>query len=109
LVINGIMGEGRGIMRTVEELRAELETIISNLSASGFNSIDSEILDKLDKFAQEAGSIGLVEGKRLMENLSGVMKAIQEGKSQAESGNVRLTALSFYVKNLSGSGSIEEL
>jgi hypothetical protein len=36
------------------------------------------------------------------------MKAIQEGKSKAESGNVRLTALDFYVKK-HGNGNTEDL
>ena len=36
------------------------------------------------------------------------MKAIREGKSQAGSGEIRLTALDFYVKKLS-SGNTEDL
>ena len=94
---------------TIEELRTELETIISGLTTSGFESIDSGILEKLDKFAVTAGELGMNEGRRLIENLSGAMKAIQEGKSQADSGTVRLTALNFYIKNLSGSEPTEEL
>ena len=94
---------------TVEELRTELGKIISVLTASGFGSIDSTIVEKLDKLAAAAGEMGMKEGKHLLENLSGAMKAIQEGKSKAESGSVRLTALDFYVKKLAGSGNIEEL
>ena len=94
---------------TVEELRAELEKIISGLSASGFGSIDSGTVEKLDKIAVAAEGLGMKEGKHLIGNLSGVIKAIQEGKSKAESGNIRLTALDFYVKKLSGSGNIEDL
>jgi hypothetical protein len=94
---------------TVEELRTELEAVISALTSSGFDNIDSGILEKLDKFAAAAGDLGMKEGKRLIENLSGAMKAIAEGKSKADSGTVRLTALSFYVKNLSGSDNTEDL
>ena len=94
---------------TVEELRVELETIISALTTSGFSSVDSGIIDKLNKFAVVAGESGMSEGKRLIENLLDAIKAIQEGKSQADSGNLRLTALNFYVKNLSGSEHTEEL
>ena len=94
---------------TGEELRKELETIISNLSSSGFASIDAGTVEKLDKCAVAANELGMKQGKQLIENLSGAMKAIQAGKSKAESGNVRLTALDFYVKKLSDDGSTEEL
>ena len=94
---------------TVEELRTELEKLISGLTSSGFDNIDSGILEKLDKFAVAAGELGMNEGKRMIENLIGAMKAIQEGKSKADSGTVRLTALNFYVKNLSGSENTEDL
>jgi len=94
---------------TVEELRTELVKAISALVSSGFETIDSGTVEKLDKFAVSAGELGMKEGKHLIENLVGAMKAIQEGKSKAESGNVRLTALDFYLKKLSDSGSIEEL
>ena len=94
---------------TVEELRKELETIISNLTSSGFDSIDSEIMEKLDKLAASSGELDMKEGKRLIENLSGAMKSIQEGKSNATSGNLRLTALDFYLKKLSHDGNIEDL
>ena len=94
---------------TVEELRKELEKIISALNSSGFAGIDSKTLEKLNNFAASADELGMKEGKHLLENLSAVIKAIQEGKSQPESGNIRLTALDFYVKKLSDSGNIEDL
>jgi len=49
------------------------------------------------------------EGKRLIENLAGTVTAIQEGKSNADSGSVRLTALDFYLKKLSDNGIVEDL
>ena len=94
---------------TAEEFRTELEKTISSLTASGFGSIDSGTMEKLDNLAVAAGELGMREGKHLIENLSGAMKAIQEGKSKAESGSVRLTALDFYFQKLSGGDSIEEL
>ena len=94
---------------TAEEFKAELESIVSGLNSSGFNSIDSGTVEKLDKLAAASGELGMKEGKHLIENLSGVMKSIQEGKSKAESGNLRLTALDFHIKKLSGTGNIEEL
>ena len=94
---------------TVEELRNELEKIVSGLSSSGFGSIDSEVVEKLDKFAITAGALEMKEGKRLIDNLVTIMKAIKEGKSKAESGNVRLTALDFYIKKLAGGGTVEDL
>ena len=94
---------------TVEELRAELKSIISGLTSSGFENIDSGIIEKLDKLAIIAGESVMQEGKRLIENLSGAMKAIKEGTSKSESGNVRLTALDFYLKNLSDSENTEDL
>ena len=94
---------------TVEELRTELETIISSLTSSGFDNVASETMEKLDNLAVTAGKDGMREGRRLMENLSGAIRAIKEGTSQAESGKVRLTALGFYTKNLPNSEHIEDI
>jgi len=93
----------------LEELKTELEKIILGLTSSGFDSIDSGIAEKLGNLAITAGELGMKEGKHLIENLLGVIKAIQEGKSGAESGSLRLTALDFYLKKLSGNGNIEDL
>jgi hypothetical protein len=93
---------------TVEELRTELETIVSGLSSSGFEAIDQGIVDKLGKLNASAGELSMKEGQRLIENLQNVMIAIKEGKSNASSGGVRLTALDFYVKKIEG-GSTEDL
>jgi hypothetical protein len=93
---------------TVEELRSTLETIVSNLNSAGFGAIDPGVVEKLDTLSASAGELGMKEGKHLLENLAGVMKAIKEGKSSADSGAIRLTALDFYVKKIDG-GSIEDL
>ena len=94
---------------TLEELRSGLEKIIADLASSGFEKIDSGTVEKLDKFAAASEELGMKEGKRLVENLSGSMKAIQEGKSGVESGSVRLMALDFYIKKLAGGEATEEL
>jgi len=94
---------------TIEELRTELSTIISSLTSSGFKDTDSKITEKIDKLILATGESGMKEVKRLLENLSVSIKAIQEGKSQAESGTVRLTALDFYLKNLPENENIEDL
>jgi hypothetical protein len=94
---------------TIEDLRIELSAIISSLSSSSFENTDSKTLEKVDSLAVTAGESGMKEAKRLLENLSGAIKAIQEGKSQAESGTVRLTALDFYLKNLPDSENIEDI
>ena len=94
---------------TVDKLWAELEQIFSSLATSGFDNIDSGILEKMEKFAIAAGELNMKEGKRLIENLLGTMKAIQEGKSTPESGNLRLTALDFYLKKHSHDENVEDL
>jgi hypothetical protein len=93
---------------TVEELRSELEIIVSNLSSAGFGTIDPGMVEKLDIYSTTAGDLGMKEGKHLLGNLSTVMKAIKDGKSSPGSGDIRLTALDFYVKKITGD-SIEDL
>jgi hypothetical protein len=94
---------------TIEDLRTELKLIISSLTSSGFDNADPKIMEKVDNLAATAGESGMKEAKHLLENLSGAIKAIQEGKSQTESGTVRLTALDFYLKNLPDNENIEDL
>ena len=94
---------------TVEELRLDLEKIIASLNSSGFGAIEAGTTDKLEKLGVVANELGMFQGKQLIDNLIGVIKAIQDGKSKAESGIVRLTALDFYVKKLSGTENIEDL
>ena len=67
------------------------------------------MVEKINKLAADANALGLKGGNQLLENLSGAMIAIKEGKSKVESGNVRLTVLDFYVKKLPNEENIEEL
>ena len=94
---------------TFDEIKNELEKIISALSSSGFSAIDTQTVEKLESLIALAGGLNMKEGKRLIENLVGTMKAAKDDASKAESCNVRLTALEFYVKKLSTAGNIEDL
>jgi hypothetical protein len=47
-------------------------------------------------------------GKKLIENLSAVLKTRKSGESTDASVSVRLTALDFYVQRLQGAGGVEE-
>jgi len=108
-MLDGLSSAHRSFVMTVEELKTELDNIVSGLSSSGFGSIDSGVVEKLEKLAIVAGALEMKEGKRLIDNLVVIMNAIKEGKSKAESGNVRLTALDFYIKKLAGGGTVEDL
>ena len=94
---------------TVEELKTELESIVLSLMSSGFGTINPGTMEKLKVLTTEAGKLNMKEGKRLIKNLTAAMRAIKTGKSKAESGSVRLTALDFYLKKLSSGGNIEDL
>ena len=94
---------------TIEELRGGLEKVISSLTNSGFENIEHETIENLHKYAAAAGALELKEGKKLIKNLSETIKAIQEGKSTADSGNLRLTALDFYLKKYPVDGTVEDL
>jgi len=94
---------------TVEFLRSELKKIIHVLTTSGFGNIEPGLVERLDKISIVSDRLGMKEGKRLIENLSGAMKSILEGKAGAESGKVRLMALDFYVEKLAGHDDTEDL
>ena len=94
---------------TVEILKTELEKMISSLTSSGFGSVNPQIAEKLKELTALAGELNMNEGKRLIENLAGAMQEKKEEKSKIESCNVRLMALDFYVKKLSGGTHIEDL
>ena len=94
----------------VEELKSELESITSKLTSTGFNKIETELVEKLEKLAAAADELGMKEGKHLIRNLLSFIKSFQDGKPKIEdSGNLRLTALDFYLKRISGGDRIEEL
>ena len=93
---------------TIEEAKVEIEKLISSLTASGFDNIDPQMLDKAASLTAWADELNIKEGKRLLENLSNALKTFNEGKSNVESCKVRLMALDFYIKKISAVGNIEE-
>jgi len=90
---------------TVEELKTELEKIISSLTSSGFDDVDPVIVGKLEELIAFAEKSRIKEGKRLLENLLSAIKSAKEGESKTKSCNVRLMALDFYVRKLLTAGN----
>ena len=90
-------------MITEEEVRVELNKIVTQLNTTGFGAVDEEIGKKLEQLKTSADEWGMKEGSHLISNLIAVIKAIKEGKSRPESGKLRLIALEFYLMKFSGS------
>jgi hypothetical protein len=95
-------------MDTVESLQKELESCVNSINSAGLGSLDAQNIEKLDKMSAAAAELGMNQGKKLIDNLSAVIKSYKEGNSKEESVSVRLTAIDFYLKNTLG-GDIEEL
>jgi hypothetical protein len=96
-------------MDAVESLHGEIKVCVAGITAAGLDKLDSQNIEKLDKYAAAAGSLGMNTGKKLIENLSAVLTSFREGKSKEDSVQVRLTALDFYLQNIKGGGGEEEL
>jgi hypothetical protein len=96
-------------MDTVESLWGDLEACMAGINASGLDKLDPRNIEKLDIYAATAGGLGMNTGKKLVENLSAVLKTFKEGKSKEDSVQVRLTALDFYLQHIKGGGTEEEL
>jgi hypothetical protein len=99
-------------MDTIEQWCQELRQLLSDVTASGFNSMAGDTIEKLEKIGSAATKLGLKIGKGLIDNFLTVLKAYQAGTADERSVSVRFTALDFYEKNLLGSGGengIEEL
>jgi hypothetical protein len=96
-------------MDTVESLCGDIEACIIGINASGLDNVDPRNIEKLDKCAAAAGDLGMNSGKKLIENLSMVLKSFKEGKSKENSVQVRLTALDFYLQHTRGGSGEEEL
>ncbi|MDR1588117.1 MAG: hypothetical protein LBS57_11725 [Treponema sp.] len=95
-------------MDTVENLQKELETCIGSINSAGLSSPDPQNTEKLDKMSAAAASLGMNQAKKLIDNLSTVLKSFKDGAAKEESVTVRLTALEFYLKNTAG-GPTEDL
>jgi hypothetical protein len=96
-------------MDTVESLREELEKCISGINSAGFGNFDPQNIDKLEKFAATAAGLGMNAGKKLVDNLTEVLKSFKDGGTKEDSVTVRLTALEFYLQNIKSGGVEEEL
>ncbi|MDR0719619.1 MAG: hypothetical protein LBF78_08290 [Treponema sp.] len=96
-------------MDTVESLHGDLETCITGINAVGIGNLDPQNIEKLEKISAAAGNLGMNSGKKLIDNLTAVLKSFQEGKSTEDSVRIRLTALDFYLQNIKGGDGEEEL
>jgi hypothetical protein len=96
-------------MDTVESLHGNLEACITGISAVGIGNLDPQNIDMLEKISAAAGNLGMNSGKKLINNLTAVLKSFREGKSTEDSVQIRLTALDFYLQNIKGGDGEEEL
>ncbi|MDR1625506.1 MAG: hypothetical protein LBT33_03115 [Spirochaetia bacterium] len=97
-------------MDTIENVCKELEKVVADLTAKGAADIDAAMCADIEKISSAAETLGMKSGKKLIDNLSAVIKSFKDGKSEKESVAVRVTALDFYIKNvLSNQGSVEEI
>jgi hypothetical protein len=96
-------------MDTVESLREELEKCVSGINSAGLGNFDPQTIDKLEQFAATAAGLGMNSGKKLVDNLTNVLKSFKEGSTGEGSVTVRLTALEFYLQNIKSGGAEEEL
>ncbi|MDR0656381.1 MAG: hypothetical protein LBG22_08725 [Treponema sp.] len=94
-------------MATVEELRETLEALSNKIASAGEGAVVE--LDTVSKLAAEAGSLGMKAGKQLLDNLAASLQSVKDGKSHADSIQVRITALDFYLNKIKGGSGEEEL
>jgi c-di-GMP-binding flagellar brake protein YcgR len=97
-------------MDAIETIRGELEQLLSDISASGYANIDAGIMGRLDAVGAVAEKLGMKNGKKLIDNLTEVLKSFKEGKTEEKSVALRFTALEFYNSNIKAeAGEVEEL
>ena len=96
-------------MDSADKFHSELEACLKSISTAGLGNLDLQNIEKLDKLSAAAAGLGIDQGKKLVENLSTVLKSFKEGKSGEDSVAVRLTALEFYLNNTQGGAATEEL
>ncbi|MDR1933573.1 MAG: hypothetical protein LBQ57_12220 [Spirochaetales bacterium] len=97
-------------MDTIENVCKEVEKVLAVVNSKGFANIDDSVCADLDKISAAAETLGMKSGKKLIDNLSAVLKSHKEGKAEETSVSVRLTALDFYNKNvLSNQGAVEDI
>ena len=86
-----------------EEVRIELDKVVSSLNESGFGAVSIEVSTRLEQLKTSADEWGMKEGSHLINNLITVIRDIRDGKSKPESGKIRLIALEFYLMKFKGS------
>ncbi|MCL2880994.1 MAG: hypothetical protein FWF29_12190 [Treponema sp.] len=96
-------------MVSAEKIHTDLEECLKSINSTGLGSLDPLIIEKLDSISIDAAGLGLEQGKKLIENLSAVLRNFKEGKSGEDSVTIRLTALEFYLHNTQAGASAEEL
>jgi hypothetical protein len=97
-------------MDAIETIRGELEQLLSDINASGYANIDAGIMGRLDTIGATAEKLGMKNGKKLIDNLTEVLKSFKEGKTEEKSVALRFTALEFYNNNIKAeTGDVEEL
>jgi rRNA-processing protein FCF1 len=92
----------------IEDFQSRLNALIGGLPDSGFDAVSDTILGELKKFEDEADTVGMKAGKKLVANLAEALRTRKSGGNTDESIQVRLIALDFYLKNLQA-GTTEEL
>jgi hypothetical protein len=96
------------VLDTIENLQKELEACVGSINSAGLGNLDPQNIEKLDKISAAASSLGMNQGKKLIDNLVAVLKTFKDGGGKEESVTVRLTALEFYLQNTAG-GATEDL
>jgi molecular chaperone GrpE (heat shock protein) len=97
-------------MDTIENVCKELEKVVADINSKTAGNIDDALIPNIEKLSAAAETLGMKSGKKLIDNLSTVLKSFKDGKSAEESVAVRITALDFYIKNvLSSQGSVEDI
>jgi hypothetical protein len=87
-------------MDTIEHVCQDLETLLGNINSSGLTNIDPGIAEKFGELGSAADSLGMKNGKKLIDNLVEVLKSFKDGKAEEGSVSVRITALDFYQKKV---------
>jgi molecular chaperone GrpE (heat shock protein) len=97
-------------MDTIENVCKELEKIVADINSKGVATVVDAVSPNLEKLSAAAETLGMKSGKKLVDNLSTVLKSFKDGKSEEGSVSVRVTALDFYIKNvLSSQGAVEDI
>jgi len=93
--------------KIIESFQKVLADCVSSIRSSGLNNLNAQLIDKLDNLSHSASELGMTQGKKLIENLSTVLKTFKEGKSGEDSVMLRIEALDFYLKNTNGAATEE--